>query len=92
MVVDDGVLEKDDMFILDRMKEFLVTEEAVDFPAAKRLLTLIEVAVLISLSRTLPDSPTHSRKGAALELRWSHRRSCYNLARSSNPGTSILWN
>ncbi|KAJ7688223.1 ras guanine nucleotide exchange factor domain-containing protein [Mycena olivaceomarginata] len=42
MVVDDGVLEKDDMFILDRMKEFLVTEEAVDFPAAKQLLTLIE--------------------------------------------------
>ncbi|KAF7346127.1 hypothetical protein MSAN_01839400 [Mycena sanguinolenta] len=44
MVVDDDVLEKDDMFILDRMKEFLTTEEVSRFPAAKQLLILIERA------------------------------------------------
>ncbi|KAJ6585715.1 ras guanine nucleotide exchange factor domain-containing protein [Mycena capillaripes] len=44
MVVDDDVLEKDDLFILDRMKEFITTEEVVRFPAAKQLLILIERA------------------------------------------------
>lgn len=45
MVVDDDVLEKDDMFILDRMKEFITTEEVSGFAAAKQLLILIERAV-----------------------------------------------
>jgi son of sevenless-like protein len=45
MVVDDDVLEKDDLFILDRMKEFLSTEEVIRFPAAQQLLILIERAV-----------------------------------------------
>ncbi|KAJ6519039.1 ras guanine nucleotide exchange factor domain-containing protein, partial [Mycena sanguinolenta] len=45
LVVDDDALEKDDMFILDRMKEFLITEEVSTFPAAaKQLLILIERA------------------------------------------------
>ncbi|KAJ7288493.1 ras guanine nucleotide exchange factor domain-containing protein [Mycena rebaudengoi] len=44
MVVDDDVLEKDDLFILDRMKEFLSTEEVIRFPAAQQLLILIERA------------------------------------------------
>ncbi|KAJ6584774.1 ras guanine nucleotide exchange factor domain-containing protein [Mycena capillaripes] len=44
MVVDDDVLEKDDLFILDRMKEFITTEEVARFPAAKQLLILIERA------------------------------------------------
>jgi son of sevenless-like protein len=47
MVVDDDVLEKDDLFILDRMKEFITTEEVSRFPAAKQLLILIERAVRI---------------------------------------------
>ncbi|KAJ7644278.1 ras guanine nucleotide exchange factor domain-containing protein [Roridomyces roridus] len=42
IVVDDDVLEKDDLFILDRMKEFITTEEVARFPAAKQLLILIE--------------------------------------------------
>ncbi|KAJ7935459.1 ras guanine nucleotide exchange factor domain-containing protein [Mycena leptocephala] len=44
MVVDDDVLEKDDLFILDRMKEFITAEEVARFPAAKQLLILIERA------------------------------------------------
>ncbi|KAJ7857609.1 ras guanine nucleotide exchange factor domain-containing protein [Mycena olivaceomarginata] len=44
MVVDDDVLEKDDLFILDRMKEFLTTNALANFPAAKQLLILIERA------------------------------------------------
>jgi son of sevenless-like protein len=47
MVVDDDVLEKDDLFILDRMKEFITAEEVARFPAAKQLLILIERAVSV---------------------------------------------
>ncbi|KDR82605.1 hypothetical protein GALMADRAFT_238008 [Galerina marginata CBS 339.88] len=42
MVLDDGVLEKEDMYILDRMKDFISTEEVARFAAAKNLLTQIE--------------------------------------------------
>ncbi|KAH9480568.1 Cell division control protein 25 [Psilocybe cubensis] len=42
MVVDDGVLEKEDMYILDRMKEFISTDEVSRFAAAKHLLIQIE--------------------------------------------------
>lgn len=42
MVVDDDVLEKEDMYILDRMKEFISTEEVSSFAAAKQLMILIE--------------------------------------------------
>jgi len=47
MVVDEDVLEKEDMYILDRMKNFISGEEAIKFAAAKQLLILIERAVRI---------------------------------------------
>jgi son of sevenless len=45
MVVDDDVLEKEDMYILDRMKEFISNEEVIKFAAAKQLMIFIERAV-----------------------------------------------
>jgi len=45
MVVDDDVLEKDDMYILDRMKDFISNEEVIRFAAAKQLMIFIERAV-----------------------------------------------
>nr|GAT50613.1 predicted protein [Mycena chlorophos] len=44
MITDDDVLEKDDLFILERIKEFVTTDEVAQFPAAKQLLILIERA------------------------------------------------
>lgn len=45
MVVDDGVLEKEDLYILDRMKEFISSDEVSRFAAAKHLMIQIERAV-----------------------------------------------
>lgn len=45
MVTDDDILEKEDMYILGRIKEFVSNEEVVTFAAAKQLLILIERAV-----------------------------------------------
>lgn len=45
MVVDDDVLEKEDMYVLDRIKEFISGEEVNKFAAAKQLLILLERAV-----------------------------------------------
>jgi hypothetical protein len=46
MVVDDfDVLEKEDLYILDRMKDFISTEDVSRFAAAKPLMILIERAV-----------------------------------------------
>jgi son of sevenless-like protein len=45
MIVDDDVLEKEDLYILDRMKEFISTDGVSNFAAAKQLLILIERAV-----------------------------------------------
>lgn len=45
MVVDDDVLEKEDLYILDRIKAFLSGEEVIKFAAAKQLLILLERAV-----------------------------------------------
>ena len=45
MIVDDDVLEKEDLYILDRMKEFISTDGVSKFAAAKQLLILIERAV-----------------------------------------------
>ena len=45
MVTDDDILEKEDMYILGRMKEFASDEEVITFAAAKQLLILIERAV-----------------------------------------------
>ncbi|KAF8181221.1 ras guanine nucleotide exchange factor domain-containing protein [Mycena galopus ATCC 62051] len=45
MVESEDMLEKDDVFILHRMAEFLRVEEVARFPAAKEVLMLIERAV-----------------------------------------------
>jgi son of sevenless-like protein len=45
MVVDDGVLDKEDLYILDRMKEFISSDEVSRFAAAKHLMIQIERAV-----------------------------------------------
>ncbi|KAL1736865.1 hypothetical protein EV714DRAFT_242305 [Schizophyllum commune] len=44
MVVDEDVLEKEDMYILDRMKQFVTTEPVKGFGAARVLLAQIERA------------------------------------------------
>jgi hypothetical protein len=48
MVVDDDVLEKEDLYILDRMKEFISNEEVIRLAAAKQLMIFIERAVSAS--------------------------------------------
>ncbi len=45
MVVEDGILEKEDMYILDRMKEFLSSEDVSRLAAARNLMVQIERAV-----------------------------------------------
>lgn len=45
MVTDDDLLEKEDMWILDRMKDFASNPEVVSFAAAKQIIILIERAV-----------------------------------------------
>ena len=47
-----SLLEKEDMYILGRMKEFASDEEVVTFAAAKQLLILIERAVRGSLLKS----------------------------------------
>ena len=42
MVIDPEVLEKEDEYILDRMKEFLSEPDVAQAPAAKNLLAIIE--------------------------------------------------
>jgi son of sevenless len=48
MVQDEDILEKDDMYILDRMREFLKQDDVYQFAASKGLLTLIERSVCTS--------------------------------------------
>jgi son of sevenless len=48
MVQDEDLLDKEDMYILDRMREFLKKDEVYQFAAAKGLLTLIERSVCTS--------------------------------------------
>jgi son of sevenless-like protein len=50
MVVDDDILEKEDMYILDHMKAFISGEQVIKYAAAKQLLILIERAVGVSLN------------------------------------------
>ncbi|KAL1950628.1 hypothetical protein VTO73DRAFT_5752 [Trametes versicolor] len=62
MVTDDDILEKEDMYILGRMKEFASNEEVVTFAAAKQLLILIERAqrggdTAIKTTNTVPITP-----------------------------------
>ena len=42
MVTDDEVLEKDDIYILDRVKKFLLDPDVSVAPAAKNLLAAVE--------------------------------------------------
>ncbi|KAJ7459684.1 ras guanine nucleotide exchange factor domain-containing protein [Mycena latifolia] len=76
MVVDDDVLEKDDLFILDRMKEFVTTEEVARFPAAKQLLILIERAQkggdsmikMVTAPQGVPPPPLVPKSNKKLKL------------------------
>ncbi|KAJ6584771.1 ras guanine nucleotide exchange factor domain-containing protein [Mycena capillaripes] len=76
MVVDDDVLEKDDLFILDRMKEFITTEEVARFPAAKQLLILIERAQkgsdstikMVTAPQGVPPPPLVPKSSKKLKL------------------------
>jgi son of sevenless-like protein len=45
MVMDEGFFEKEDVYILNQMKEFLQNEEVSKILAAKQLLSLVERAV-----------------------------------------------
>lgn len=52
MVTDEDILEKDDLHVLDRMKEMLQNEEVMRSPAAKQLMVLIERAVRYTSKQT----------------------------------------
>jgi hypothetical protein len=45
MIVDNDILEEEDSFIFERMKEFISNEEVQNFAAAKQLGIHIERAV-----------------------------------------------
>ena len=45
MITDEDILEKSEMYILDRMQDFVSNEEVITFPAAKHVLALIQRAV-----------------------------------------------
>jgi len=65
MITEDDGLEKEDLYILDKMKEFLSSEEASKFPASKSLMNVIDRAVryLSPLSLTLlMDLPATERR------------------------------
>lgn len=72
MVVDEDVLEKDDIYILDRMRSFITQEEVYQFAAAKVLLTLIERYV------RSPPSPNQSVSliTAKAEQGWEREINC----------------
>nr|VWO94819.1 Guanyl nucleotide exchange factor Sql2 [Ganoderma boninense] len=62
LVTDDDVLEREDMYILARMKEFASNEEVVTSPAARQLLVVIERAqrsgdAPIKTTNTTPVAP-----------------------------------
>ena len=45
MIVDNDILEEEDSFVFERMKEFISNEEVQNFAAAKQLGIHIERAV-----------------------------------------------
>jgi son of sevenless-like protein len=47
--MDDDILESEDAYIFQRMKEFASTEAVVGLPAAKQLISHIEQMVCRSL-------------------------------------------
>ena len=72
MVVGDDVLEKEDMYILDRMKEFISNEEVKNFAAAKQLMIFIERAVRTGVTDELFSpvtyAPLQQRGGDAIKM------------------------
>ncbi|EDR13329.1 uncharacterized protein LACBIDRAFT_230493, partial [Laccaria bicolor S238N-H82] len=74
MVVDDDVLDKEDAYILDRMKEFISSEEVSRFAAAKQLMNTIERAVrdgvktLVNTSLGPPPAPIYPKTNKKLKL------------------------
>ena len=50
MIVDNDILEDEESFILDRMKEFISNEDVQGFAAAKQLGIHIERAVSLNPS------------------------------------------
>ncbi|KAJ7645574.1 ras guanine nucleotide exchange factor domain-containing protein [Mycena polygramma] len=75
MVLEDDVLEKDELYILDRMKEFLVTEEGARFAVGKQLSILIQRrqlqggSVNISVAREqMPPPPLVPKSSHDLRL------------------------
>ncbi|KAJ7935414.1 ras guanine nucleotide exchange factor domain-containing protein [Mycena leptocephala] len=75
-MIGNDVLEKDDLFILDRMKEFIATEEVARFPAAKLLLILIErtqkggdsMIEKVGVPQGAPPSPLVPKSSKTLKL------------------------
>lgn len=47
MIIEQYVLDKEDMYILGNMMEFISREDVADMPAAKALKSLIERAVCL---------------------------------------------
>lgn len=90
MVTDDGILEKEDIYVLARMKDFASNEEVVNFAAAKQLLILIEraVRVILLLQHKASDMWTFSNEAAmhlsrsALSLLPRQRRFFHGTPRS----------
>ena len=54
MVADDDFLEKEDMYILDRMKEFLLQDAVSKIAISKQLVILIDRAVGDGEITTMP--------------------------------------
>ena len=54
MVSETDILDREDMYILERMKELLESDEVSRMGAAKQLLIVIDRLVRIFLSLPLP--------------------------------------
>ena len=50
MLTDEDVLDKDDMYILDSIKDFLSAPDVASLSAAKNLLVVVERAVSVTTS------------------------------------------
>ncbi|KAJ7252270.1 ras guanine nucleotide exchange factor domain-containing protein [Mycena rebaudengoi] len=64
MIQVDGILESDDLFVLERIKQFITTADVARFPTAKQLLSLIEraqkgdsIIKMVTASRGEPPPP-----------------------------------
>ncbi|KAL1748359.1 hypothetical protein HDZ31DRAFT_29833 [Schizophyllum fasciatum] len=77
MVVDEDVLEKEDMYILDRMKQFITTDPVKGFAAARVLLVQIEraqrggndnVKMLVNTGMGQPPPPILPKANKKLKL------------------------